>query len=134
MFVGLIPFCMLLLYYLNMLQDVYFHPLMKKGQLFQVCCKEMRKAEMVVLSGSSKERTTIEELSNSNICYSIEIINSIIPPWVICGICAAMIADGTSFDSMYGQLSLSLFFFFEKVAVAVILLSLCLLTLSLQFA
>lgn len=63
---------------------------------------------MVVLSGTNENRTTIEELSNSNICYSIEIINSIIPPWVISGICAAMTADGTSFDSMYGQLSLSL--------------------------
>ncbi|XP_078172669.1 uncharacterized protein LOC144566508 [Carex rostrata] len=67
----------------------------------EVFCKEMRKANMGVLSGSYENKTTIEELSNSNICNSIEISNSIIPPWVISGICAAMNADGTSFDSTF---------------------------------
>lgn len=66
----------------------------------------MRKADMGVLSESNENKTTIEELSKSNICYSIEISNSIIPPWVISGICAAMNADETSFDSMYAQLCL----------------------------
>ncbi|XP_078157217.1 uncharacterized protein LOC144553023 isoform X1 [Carex rostrata] len=67
----------------------------------EVCCKEMRKADMVVLSGSNENTTTTEELSNSKSCYSIEISNSIIPPWVISGICAAMNADETSFDSIF---------------------------------
>ncbi|KAJ3685887.1 hypothetical protein LUZ61_015051 [Rhynchospora tenuis] len=67
----------------------------------KVNCKEVRKADMMVLSESNENRTTIEDLSNSKICYSIEIRNSIIPPWVISGICAALNADGSSFDSIF---------------------------------
>ncbi|KAJ4788495.1 Protein downstream neighbor of Son [Rhynchospora pubera] len=67
----------------------------------KVHCKEVRKADMVALSESNENRTITEDLSNSKICYSIEISNSIIPPWVISGVCAALNIDGLSFDIIF---------------------------------
>jgi hypothetical protein len=33
-----------------------------------------------------------------NICYSMEIKDSVLPPWVVSGVCTAMSSDARSFD------------------------------------
>ncbi|KAJ3674800.1 hypothetical protein LUZ60_005416 [Juncus effusus] len=70
----------------------------------QVRCKEMRKADGLVDQENNNENGF--ELNNNNnndknMCYSIEISNSIIPPWVISGVCQALSMDGKSFDSIF---------------------------------
>ncbi|KAI3968847.1 hypothetical protein MKX01_028997 [Papaver californicum] len=64
----------------------------------EVKCRELKTVDAVVscLSESSLEDVTAEG-SASGICYSIEIKDTIIPPWTISGLCAAMGADGMSF-------------------------------------
>ncbi|KAI3931622.1 hypothetical protein MKW92_039762, partial [Papaver armeniacum] len=65
-----------------------------------VKCRELKTVDAVVscLSGSSLEDVTAEG-SVSGVCYSIEIKDTIIPPWTISGLCAAMGADGRSFGA-----------------------------------
>ncbi|XP_020091412.1 protein downstream neighbor of Son isoform X1 [Ananas comosus] len=71
----------------------------------EVRCKEMRKANMVVPSsrGSESEEQTEAILGSSGngICYSIEIKDTILPPWIVSGVCATMSSDGRSFDSVF---------------------------------
>jgi len=43
--------------------------------------------------------------SGTAICYSIEIKDTILPPWTVSGLCAAMSSDGRSFESRYVEIS-----------------------------
>lgn len=68
----------------------------------EVKCRELKTVDAVVscLSGSSLEDVTAEG-SVAGVCYSIEIKDTIIPPWTISGLCAAMGADGRSFGASF---------------------------------
>jgi protein downstream neighbor of Son len=39
--------------------------------------------------------------SSGNMCYSMEIKDAVLPPWVVSGICSAMSFDARSFDLRY---------------------------------
>lgn len=64
----------------------------------------MRKADMVVPSSSGSDREDAEAipgLSGTGICYSLEIKDTVIPPWIVSGLCLAMSSDFRSFESTY---------------------------------
>ncbi|KAF2908899.1 uncharacterized protein [Oryza sativa Japonica Group] len=68
----------------------------------EVKCKEMRKADIGLVSGgfdAGEPGSTFASLTG-NICYSMEIKDPVLPPWVVSGICAAMSSDANSFDLM----------------------------------
>ncbi|KAI3836273.1 hypothetical protein MKX03_007542 [Papaver bracteatum] len=83
---------------------LYSPVLFQSASLFapEVKCRELKTVDAVVscLSGSSLEDVTAEG-SVSGVCYSIEIKDTIIPPWTISGLCAAMGADGRSFGASF---------------------------------
>lgn len=59
---------------------------------------------MVIPSSCGSDTEDFETISGSSargICYSIEIKDTVLPPWIVCGICAAMSSDGRSFESTY---------------------------------
>lgn len=41
--------------------------------------------------------------SVSSVCYSIEIKDAYIPPWIISTVCDAMSSQGSSFEARYGK-------------------------------
>ncbi|KAJ1266483.1 hypothetical protein BS78_08G154200 [Paspalum vaginatum] len=65
----------------------------------EVKCREMRRADMGLLSsgGFDAEPGSAFASTTGNICYSMEIKDSVLPPWVVSGVCAAM-SSYTSFD------------------------------------
>ncbi|WVZ91329.1 hypothetical protein U9M48_037517 [Paspalum notatum var. saurae] len=65
----------------------------------EVKCREMRRADMGLLSsgGFDAESGSAFASTTGNICYSMEIKDSVLPPWVVSGVCAAM-CSYTSFD------------------------------------
>ncbi|XP_062203291.1 uncharacterized protein LOC133905501 isoform X2 [Phragmites australis] len=65
----------------------------------EVKCREMRKADTGLLysGGFDTELGSAFAPSTGNICYSLEIKDAVLPPWVVSGICAAMSSDA-SFD------------------------------------
>uniref|UniRef100_A0A0E0FE62 Protein downstream neighbor of Son n=1 Tax=Oryza meridionalis TaxID=40149 RepID=A0A0E0FE62_9ORYZ len=68
----------------------------------EVKCKEMRKADIGLVSGgfdAGEPGSTFASVTG-NICYSMEIKDPVLPPWVVSGICAAMSSDANSFDLM----------------------------------
>ncbi|RZR71163.1 hypothetical protein BHM03_00003930 [Ensete ventricosum] len=70
----------------------------------EVRCKEIRKADMVIPSSCGSDTEDLETISGSSargLCYSIEIKDTVLPPWIVCGICAAMSSDGRSFESIF---------------------------------
>ncbi|KAL6643880.1 hypothetical protein ACP70R_018646 [Stipagrostis hirtigluma subsp. patula] len=65
----------------------------------EVKCREMRRADMGLLSSSGFDAEVGSTIASvGNICYSMEIKDEVLPPWVVSGICAAMSSDLTSFD------------------------------------
>ncbi|RLN30802.1 protein downstream neighbor of Son [Panicum miliaceum] len=66
----------------------------------EVKCREMRRADMGLLSsgGFDTEPGSAFASTAGNICYSMEIKDPILPPWVVSGVCAAMSSDARSFD------------------------------------
>ncbi|CAL9053314.1 unnamed protein product [Musa banksii] len=59
---------------------------------------------MVIPSSCGSDTEDFETISGSSargICYSIEIKDTVLPPWIVCGICAAMSSDGRSFESTF---------------------------------
>ncbi|KAG8049321.1 hypothetical protein GUJ93_ZPchr0009g963 [Zizania palustris] len=66
----------------------------------EVKCREMRKADMGLGSSGydAEEPGSAFASVSGNICYSMEIKDPILPPWVVSGICAAMCCDANSFD------------------------------------
>lgn len=71
----------------------------------EVRCKEMKRADVVPSSSGSGSETEgsvgSAGLSSSGICYSIEIKDTLLPPWVVSGLCAAMGSDGRSFEASF---------------------------------
>ncbi|XP_038977709.1 protein downstream neighbor of Son-like isoform X4 [Phoenix dactylifera] len=70
----------------------------------EVRCKEMRKADMVVPSSSASDTEDAEAipgLSAAGFCYSLEIKDTVIPPWIVSGLCSAMSSDFRSFESTF---------------------------------
>lgn len=39
--------------------------------------------------------------SSAGLCYSIEIKDAYLPPWIICSMCAVMGSEGRSFEARY---------------------------------
>jgi hypothetical protein len=69
-----------------------------------VKCREMRKADMGLFSSDGFDTELGSVIpSSGNICYSMEIKDAVLPPWVVSGICSAMSFDARSFDLRYSQ-------------------------------
>ncbi|XP_006664217.1 uncharacterized protein LOC102705772 isoform X2 [Oryza brachyantha] len=66
----------------------------------EVKCREMRKADIGLASSGfdAEEPGSTFTSVTGNICYSMEIKDPVLPPWVVSGICAAMCCDANSFD------------------------------------
>lgn len=69
----------------------------------EVRCREMKRADGVPSSSGSGAEGAEATLESSGIamCYSIEIKDTILPPWIVAGICAAMSSDEKSFKSNF---------------------------------
>ncbi|XP_020589083.1 protein downstream neighbor of Son-like [Phalaenopsis equestris] len=61
----------------------------------EVKCKEIKRADAVFDSDDHLS------LSESPLCYNIEVKDTVLPPWVICRLCAAMSATGNTFESIF---------------------------------
>ncbi|KAF7024037.1 hypothetical protein CFC21_036451 [Triticum aestivum] len=70
----------------------------------EVICREMRKADTGLSSstGLDGEPGSVFAPPPGNMCYSMEIKDVVIPPWVASGICAAMSSDTDRFDLTMG--------------------------------
>ncbi|XP_066356736.1 uncharacterized protein [Miscanthus floridulus] len=66
----------------------------------EVKCREMRRADMGLLSsgGFDTEQGSAFASTTGNICFSMEVKDAVLLPWVVSGLCAAMSLDATSFD------------------------------------
>lgn len=84
--------------------------------IMQVRCKQVRRVDH--MSSHLKESNIDSEpfrSSSTGICYSVEIKDAYLPPWVISGVCNAMRSNGGEFQARYPNSSLvflhySLFF------------------------
>ncbi|XP_057778359.1 uncharacterized protein LOC130997117 [Salvia miltiorrhiza] len=68
----------------------------------EVRCKQVRRVEH--MSSQQKDSNMYSEpmkSSSSGICYSIEIRDAYIPPWVISGVCDAMRSNGGDFQASF---------------------------------
>ncbi|CAN6467981.1 unnamed protein product [Victoria cruziana] len=65
----------------------------------QVKCKQVKRADTIHCMGSSHARIVGDP--SCSICYSIEIRDAILPPWVICRICKVMGLDGRTFEASF---------------------------------
>ncbi|KAK3003558.1 hypothetical protein RJ639_018807 [Escallonia herrerae] len=68
----------------------------------EVRCKEVRRADHTLFP--SMESDTIGEPkqgSSSGFCYSIEIKDAYLPPWIICNACDALSSNGSSFEASF---------------------------------
>lgn len=54
-------------------------------------------------AGFDTEQGSTFASTTGNICYSMEIKDAVLPPWVVSGLCAAMSLDARSFDLTYAQ-------------------------------
>jgi hypothetical protein len=65
----------------------------------------MRRADMGLLSsgGFDTEQGSAFASTTGNICYSMEVKDAVLPPWVVSGLCATMSLDVISFDLTYAQ-------------------------------
>lgn len=63
----------------------------------EVKCREMRRADMSS-GGFDTEQGSAFASTAGNVCYSMEVKDAVLPPWVVSGLCAAMSLDATSFD------------------------------------
>lgn len=69
----------------------------------EVKCREMKRADVVPSSSGSDAEGPGANLGSSAIstCYSIEIKDTVLPPWTVSAICAAMSSGGKSFESSF---------------------------------
>ncbi|KAF8403417.1 hypothetical protein HHK36_011520 [Tetracentron sinense] len=76
----------------------------------EVRCKEMKRAESVAfpLRGPHIEDGESNQDSQAGVCYSIEIKDTFLPPWIICGVCAAMSSEGRNFEASFTTEPISL--------------------------
>lgn len=75
----------------------------------EVRCKEMKRADHVALpfQGYNMKGGELNQGSSPSLCYSIEIKDAYLPPWVICNICAIMGSEGRSFEASFTTESIS---------------------------
>ncbi|XP_020972255.1 protein downstream neighbor of Son-like isoform X4 [Arachis ipaensis] len=68
-----------------------------------VKCMEMRKAEHIATSydHSTLENGEFAQGSSDSLCCSIEIKDTILPPWIICGACALLASEGRNFEASF---------------------------------
>ena len=65
-------------------------------------CMEMRRAEdIAVNNGSNWKDNDFAQGSSDGLFCSIEIKDTLIPPWIICSICALMGSEGRSFEASF---------------------------------
>ncbi|KAG6506100.1 hypothetical protein ZIOFF_031415 [Zingiber officinale] len=75
----------------------------------EMTCKEIRKADMIFTSSSGSNTSDTEMTPGfGGLCFSVELKDTIIPPWVVYGVWSAMSAGGTSFQSLLRTDPLSL--------------------------
>lgn len=68
----------------------------------EVRCKEVRRADNVsVPHKGSRNTCEPNDDSASDYCYSIEIKDAYLPPWIICSVCDAIESDGSSFEASF---------------------------------
>ncbi|CAO2820250.1 unnamed protein product [Amaranthus hypochondriacus] len=67
----------------------------------QVRCKEIRKVEALQSKGLFTKVGESVENSKSDTCYSIEVNDMYLPPWIICSMCSAMSSTGSSFEASF---------------------------------
>lgn len=65
---------------------------------FQVRCMEMRPANHI--ADSIKEDSSSGGDCTAGLCYTLEITDAYIPPWIICNICALLGSQGR-FEARY---------------------------------
>ncbi|MED6161975.1 hypothetical protein PIB30_066007 [Stylosanthes scabra] len=66
-------------------------------------CMEMRKAEHIATSydHSTLKNGELAQGSSDSLCCSIEIKDTILPPWIICGACALLSSEGRNFEASF---------------------------------
>ncbi|XP_073046098.1 uncharacterized protein [Primulina eburnea] len=64
----------------------------------EVRCRQLRKADFISLQ---QKESDMNSDSLSGICYSIDITDVYLPPWVICGICNAIRSNGVDFQASF---------------------------------
>ncbi|KNA18589.1 hypothetical protein SOVF_069190, partial [Spinacia oleracea] len=65
-----------------------------------VRCKEIKRVDALQSKGLAAK--DVEFLgSKSSVCYSIEVKDAYLPPWIICSLCAAMGSEGRSFEASF---------------------------------
>ncbi|XVF07479.1 hypothetical protein REPUB_Repub06bG0142700 [Reevesia pubescens] len=68
----------------------------------EVRCMEIKIAD----HGAFPQGSTLKDghsmpISSAGLCYSVEIKDSHIPPWIICNICSLMASEGRSFEASF---------------------------------
>ncbi|XP_054804413.1 uncharacterized protein LOC129307463 isoform X2 [Prosopis cineraria] len=66
-------------------------------------CMEMKRAEQIAASYDESYRRDAEitQGSSDGLCCSIEIKDTILPPWIISGICSLMSSEGRKFEASF---------------------------------
>ncbi|KAK6131621.1 hypothetical protein DH2020_034635 [Rehmannia glutinosa] len=64
----------------------------------EVRCKQVRRVEYMSSQLKDSSMDSEPKSSSAGICYSVEIRDAYLPPWVICGICDAMRSNGGDFQ------------------------------------
>ncbi|XWS43307.1 hypothetical protein CRYUN_Cryun16bG0091700 [Craigia yunnanensis] len=74
----------------------------------EVRCMEIKRADhgAALPQGSTLKDGYSMPILSAGLCYSIEIKDSHIPPWIISNICALMASEGRSFEARYNILSI----------------------------
>lgn len=68
-------------------------------------CKEIKRVDALQSKGLvSKDGESIDG-PKSGVCYSIEVKDPYLPPWIISAICSAMSSEGKSYEAMCVLLS-----------------------------
>ncbi|KAL0338726.1 UNVERIFIED_CONTAM: hypothetical protein Sangu_1394700 [Sesamum angustifolium] len=75
----------------------------------EVRCKQVRKVDYI---SSQLHESNMDSEPNrtscAGICYSVEIRDTYLPPWVICGICDAMRSNGGDYQASFATESMSI--------------------------
>ncbi|GAA0186744.1 hypothetical protein LIER_34032 [Lithospermum erythrorhizon] len=69
--------------------------------VLQIQCTELRKADHMSMQLKEPIMALEANQASSNICYSIEIKDAYLPPWIICNVCEAIGADGNTFEASF---------------------------------
>ncbi|MQL81475.1 hypothetical protein Taro_013920 [Colocasia esculenta] len=69
----------------------------------EVKCKEMKRADMLAVSSGSDtdDGKPAHNPTSGTTCYSIEIKDAILPPWIVSRLCVVMGSEGRSFESEF---------------------------------